>query len=395
MRRIVLLLALTLLALPACGGGSGSSEGATRTVLTDFNYDEIAASYYGYFPQYVTVHPGDTIDFKQAWTGEPHTVTMGQIAQPLGNAMAGYFDGTKAVPDDEPEDVKAASKDIPQFFNDTGALGQTAAQPCFLDTGPLPDGAACPQRKVQPEFNGRQAFYNSGFIPYEGNNGNHFRMKLAKDTPEGNYFYFCLIHGSLMGGYLQVRPASVRVPTQNQLNRTARTELNAVTKRLTIAHKAALKPKEKRPGVDIEAGTAPEDPAFPFSISLEYYPSTFRAKVGSKVNWSLNGHTVSFNVPKYGPQIIVEKNGEVKLNPKAYDAVNSPKPPESTHSDAGPNSPPPPPVQLDAGNYNGSKFISSGAQDNTQFSLTFTKAGTYRYACLIHPRMIGTVVVTK
>jgi plastocyanin len=32
--------------------------------------------------------------------------------------------------------------------------------------------------------------------------------------------------------------------------------------------------------------------------------------------------------------------------------------------------------------------------DGDTFTLTFTKAGTYPYACAVHPQMIGQVVVT-
>jgi plastocyanin len=53
-------------------------------------------------------------------------------------------------------------------------------------------------------------------------------------------------------------------------------------------------------------------------------------------------------------------------------------------------------VNLDAGEFNGSAGLkSSGIGFNTgdTYSVTFTKTGTYPYACLIHPGMIGKVVV--
>ncbi len=47
--------------------------------------------------------------------------------------------------------------------------------------------------------------------------------------------------------------------------------------------------------------------------------------------------------------------------------------------------------------YNGSKRLDSGVPDPTRppkpFNVRFTKAGTYRYFCDVHPGMIGTVVV--
>lgn len=38
-------------------------------------------------------------------------------------------------------------------------------------------------------------------------------------------------------------------------------------------------------------------------------------------------------------------------------------------------------------------FRSSALDTNESFSFRFDKPGTYRYACSIHPRMVGTIVV--
>jgi plastocyanin len=39
-------------------------------------------------------------------------------------------------------------------------------------------------------------------------------------------------------------------------------------------------------------------------------------------------------------------------------------------------------------------LFRSGAMDtNESFSFRFDKPGTYRYACSIHPRMVGTIIV--
>jgi hypothetical protein len=56
------------------------------------------------------------------------------------------------------------------------------------------------------------------------------------------------------------------------------------------------------------------------------------------------------------------------------------------------------PGSLDAGEWDGSGFVSTGlvqALDAPVFvSVTFTKPGTYNLACLIHPRMVGEVEVS-
>lgn len=39
-------------------------------------------------------------------------------------------------------------------------------------------------------------------------------------------------------------------------------------------------------------------------------------------------------------------------------------------------------------------FNSDAVDHGKSFSFTFSKAGTFRYSCLIHPEMIGQVIVT-
>jgi plastocyanin len=40
-------------------------------------------------------------------------------------------------------------------------------------------------------------------------------------------------------------------------------------------------------------------------------------------------------------------------------------------------------------------FDSRTLDTDTAYSFTFTKPGTYRYYCKVHPRMTATVVVTR
>ena len=51
---------------------------------------------------------------------------------------------------------------------------------------------------------------------------------------------------------------------------------------------------------------------------------------------------------------------------------------------------------IDAGNFDGSggfKSTGTGWATGDTYSVTFTKKGTYPYACIVHPGMIGKVVV--
>lgn len=102
------------------------------------------------------------------------------------------------------------------------------------------------------------------------------------------------------------------------------------------------------------------------------------------------GHTVSFDVPAYFAQIVVEDDGTVVFTDEAYEPVNSPPLPEEPEE---PEEGPPEPVLVDAGDWDGEGFVSSGVLWGMDYRLRFTTPGTYRYACLIHPQMVGTVEV--
>ena len=111
----------------------------------------------------------------------------------------------------------------------------------------------------------------------------------------------------------------------------------------------------------------------------------------------MSGHTVSFDVPRYFPIATVSDTGRVTFNPRAVKPINSPaaEPPEGGGGPPGEGGPPEP-IPVDAGEWDGNGFISSGVPDSDIiWSLTFTKPGKYKYACLIHPRMVGEVDVSR
>ena len=128
----------------------------------------------------------------------------------------------------------------------------------------------------------------------------------------------------------------------------------------------------------------------------EFIPRTINAKVGEKVTWAFIGqHTVSFGVPHYFPELTIAKDGTVKPDHRGTDAAGGAGMPEKLPDN------PPNPFVVDGGKWGGSGFRSSGLPQDTGgpdevvgYSLTFTKAGSYDYACLIHPRMVGKVVVS-
>src|SRR3982750_3865182 len=82
MRRALLCVVVAVLGMGTVACGSSKSSGAaTRTGQVDNTTDKFNAAFLQYFPKEVTVHPGDTVDFHENWTGEPHTVTMGTLVE--------------------------------------------------------------------------------------------------------------------------------------------------------------------------------------------------------------------------------------------------------------------------------------------------------------------------
>jgi plastocyanin len=111
----------------------------------------------------------------------------------------------------------------------------------------------------------------------------------------------------------------------------------------------------------IQAGGSSQNEALQ---ALQFYPASITIDAGDSVTWQYPAgepHTVTF------------------LGPKA-----SPPPPSD------------PSVPAPAGGttYDGSTYTSSGfVLGGKSYTLTFTKPGTYKYYCLIHGEMVGTVVV--
>ena len=437
MRRHLAVLASLLLVLAACGsddGGGGtttSSGGSTRTVLVDYNHDEIAASFLENYPRNVTLTPGDTVVFKQAWTGEPHTVTFGthidNVAKLHPNAIK-YFKEGGGEPELPPEIDKQADEafeKIPFAFGEDN-LTQNAGQPCYLDSGMPPEDPNQPcAKREQPAFNGRQTYYSSGIIPYQGEDGNRFEVPLADDIAPGDYTYYCAVHGPGQSGVITVKPKGSEIPTQSAVDRQARREIERTAAPLIEAKEAAedgrFAIQDKKIEGNLAGFAAMKDPFSVHAFGSEFLPATITTRVGQKVKWTvIANHTISFDVPRYLPILTFAKDGRVELNPRiAKPQGGWPGAPEEEGPPEGEGAPPEgegappegeggppegeeggPPEQyevptkeIDAGHWDGSGFVSSGAIADVIYSVTFDKPGRYKYACLIHPRMVGEVVV--
>jgi len=411
--RALLLTPILFIAVVAvaCGGG-----GNTRQVLVDYNNPGFAGAFIHYFPTSVSVHPGMTVRFKAAWNGEPHSVTLGTSvnkALAIINPLLPQLDGNSPPPPDVQAKADAAFKDQRSMVDNNNNVVQSAAQPCFLDSGAPPENpkTRCKQRP-QPAFTGTQSYYSSGFIKYIGNSGSSFDVKLADNIKPGTYHWYCDYHGPEMQGTIVVKPKGASIPSQSSVDHKALTDstayaaptakaLNQATTgpwSLLRAAQIAGFPADDhqkqalKDGFLAGYGTAQGNGP----LVTEFLPSTIHAKVGQKLTWAFVGtHTVSFDVPRYFPILTVAKNGTVEIDQRDLVPKGGAGFASSYPDSAGDL------YNVDGGTWDGSGFRSSGLNPGrnndqvTAFTIAISKPGTYQYACLIHPRMVGTVIVTR
>ncbi|HUR76591.1 MAG TPA: hypothetical protein VMZ22_01490 [Acidimicrobiales bacterium] len=468
MRR-ALVVCVVLSVFAACGGASSGQ----RTVLVDYDGDEFSSSVFSNYPAKLEAKPGQTVVFKQAWTGEPHTVTGGafvndvlakskdwlaffenfdkllasgadipdpenpgeatfaqfaaglasaknkKAAKLTGDAWRALRANGATLPDlDNPGEVSWADavtaideesdkafSGVPFAFEDEGSIAQNVGQPCFKRKGALPLEAATPCAKaqqVQPAFDGKQSVYNSGLIRYEGVRGNSFKVKLADEIDPGTYYFYCAVHGFGQLTELKVKPKDAKVESAAEVARRARAQAEDTLRPLAKVYRQTVRSgrltlhgeKLKGPFAGLYAEGADH------ALINEFLPHRITAKVNEPITWTALGsdHTISFDVPKYFPIIEFDTPKGIRLNPRlsrpAGGAPEIPKPDETdeeSHEDHGG------PLTIDGGTYDGSGFWSSGlfgSEPYAKYTLRISKPGTYPYACLIHPPMIGQIVVT-
>lgn len=390
------LAAATVLLAASC-----SASPAGPTVLVDYSHDEFSSQFNAYFPAAVTVHPGDTVTFKQTWTGEPHTVTFGTLVEDMieitGPLLEQYADTPfEEIPQDALEAFDAAFEGIPEAFDEeTESIIQTAAQPCaMVDQADMPaDGSPCPGSELPP-FAGTELLYNSGIVPSAGAGQNRFDLVLAEDLAPGVYDYYCMIHGPEQRGTLEVVPVDEPIPTPQEVTLLALREIDAAAEDLIASYRSA-----RDEGVVVAAGSSytgnfagvgSDSPDVVGQINA-FVPEDITARVGEPVTWIMFGaHSIAFDVPEYFPIVEFAEDGTVTFNDEIDQPTGGAPPLPEGRPDG--------PVIVDGGTWDGDGFYSSGtlySDDRSEFTLRFSTPGTWVYACLIHPPMVGTVRVTE
>lgn len=405
--RLVSLTAVAVVAAVAAGllaaSGANGSRSVARAGAQTFRvnvdggwtkaHDE---EFLGYFPSVVRVHPGDTIVFQMVGNGEPHTVTLGTLAN---NAVAAFDKLTPAQKNSNrpPAAFLRADAQVPQLLpQGPGDAVQSTANPCFVASGAPPKKGAC-AKVAQPAFDGTQSFYNSGWLDSK----QKFTVHISSSTRPGTYRYMCALHREGMTARIVVVPASTPVASPAAQFAAGQRVLAALERKLAPALKAERQGKAPLPvsipgAPYVIAGSG--SPAVGEGGIAEFGPRVVTIPVGGSVTWWLIGvHTITFGSNKTDDDIrATAPDGTVHLNPKAVAPAG------------GPGEPPPPRGGPKSGihfkvvtssSWNGRGFHNSGVFANSNppliegYKLTFTRAGTYRYICTIHDGMKGTIVV--
>jgi plastocyanin len=375
--RTRLLGVLACLALLACACGSSRATeapdgSAVRWIDVDGRTNRFNSSFLAYFPERVMVRPGDSVIFRSVWTGEPHTVTMGTI---VDRQFAG----------------RPGPRPPKWTMGESQFLPPVVGRPCYLTKGapPKDEGSSCPVVSKPPAFDGTQTYYSSGFLPEDA----RFRVNLAKDIEPGTYTFFCSFHGSKMSGEMTVVDAGTKIPSQDEVDAAAKRKLSDFVDGTLDLHRRTYEPFD-----DARSGRFPWPALASFESHggvvkvLEFVPFTLKAKVDERVSWSILGaHTIAFDAPENAqpPAVRILSTGETEIKADATNESRSREPPVGA---------PKRPVVIESGPYDDG-FLSSGMLYSPRrslitYALRFGEPGTYRYQCLLHPRMTGLVIVS-
>jgi plastocyanin len=296
-----------------------------------------------FFPHKVTIHQGDTVEWRGMWVGF-HSIDVPQQG------------GT----------------DLPFILaTNTAAAGLTdfAGNPFWFNGQP------------NLAFNPR-LFAASGVNTYDGSARADSGLPVGRPGPfsltftkPGTYAYYCDLHYG-MGGVVVVTPKSVKIPTQAEESVLIAAQQSRDTK---IARALARTPVT---GGGVSVGISGKD-----SVEvLAMFPRTLHVRTGATVTLAIPTTTGEIHTATFGPADYLKPLGTSITNPTPAATVVYPS---SQHG----------PIEVPGTHGNG--FANSGALDRgddapfkPQAKFTFTAPGTYSYVCLLHPFMRGTIVVS-
>ena len=364
--------------------------------------------YTDFFTRAVTVHTGDTLNFRAA-PGSFHIVAL---APDEASGRAAYPVGLPDPLDKAPATGTGGPKiDLgPSNFSITGGSthgGGTIAQ---NPNGPPVCGTAAPGQ--QPcTFKGGDDIEIAGPNPGVDAAGNPAPSdwKIVINAPPGTYSYFCYIHPG-MNGTLTVVAPSQPATTQAQIDAASATQFAADRDAALAAEKAA--------NVPTFTGGAPGTRTYQVNVGIgtdkvaidEMLPRQAPTlSPGDKVQYLWkdphNVHTVCFPTDsKQLPAPFGFNCGTSFQSPPEGNAPPSGPPcmlPGATRPDfiGDPGNTPSgtalanPTAIVDSGVIFGTAYNVPGPQQWSVVVNASTKAGTYRYQCLVHDWMQGSLTV--
>jgi plastocyanin len=277
-------------------------------------------------------------------------------------ALAGAGEGGVSVNLYYPDQIMIHQGDTVEWTN-------PYEEPHTVSFGNLPPGDPAEPHDVAlaSSFDGTKAI-SSGFIP----KGGKFSVTF---TRLGGFTFVCLIHPGMEVDVFVLGPGAT-IPAQNDAASQATKDAIAAAIAVGTKQIADLKLPPSAKNAD---GTSSHSvvtlPGLPYQGSrvgvavMKFFPQRLEIGVGDKVTWTAESfvpHTVTF-IPPSGPPANIDPFTDVI-----------------------------PPQQFDGSQYQNAIFGGVPAfSQKTSFSMTFPKAGTYSYVCLLHADqgMAGVIVV--
>jgi plastocyanin len=344
-RRAALLAAVAMIALP-----SAAAQARTKTVdmglpgkaAGEFQ-NKYSADVNDYFPHKVTIRAGDKVRFRPSGF---HTVDIppdGGTQLPL-LSPAGQIAGI------------ADAANVGFWFN-----GQANLQfnPQLLQSG------------FGKSFKRQGNLRVSSGLPLEPKP----KPMTVRFTERGKYTYFCDVHPGMKGSVV-VKKKGAKVPTAKQ-------DRKRVKKQLAAARTRAKKLKNLKPpaGTIYTGGSA--------KGGVEYFgmlPAKKTVTVGTKLRFAMSPRSYDVHTATFGPQPYLDPIANSFAQPPLDQRGVYPS--DNTLVSLSPT-------------LHGNGFWNSGVMDSSSATtllpgfadVTFGAKGTYRFICVIHPFMQGTVVV--
>jgi plastocyanin len=316
---------------------------------------------------------GSTLPFASP-TAAANTLTISAGAQSPGRdvQLNVFAPGTTTI---NVGDTITWRLDSTEFHTVTFLAGQP--EPEFVTPGP--DGAFLNPTAVLPAggktFDG-STFTNSGLMMLGGPGGSEPPTYSLTFTKAGSYDYVCVIHPG-MTGKVVVNAAGQQADTQPAVDTRRRDEVNSLLAgdgiSSIMANVGELPAEGVTAGLAMGAGNAQVD-------VQRFFPPRVTIHAGDSLTWinkSEAPHTVTFLAGQPQPDVVnvvPQPNGppQFQLNPTMFQPAGDPT------------------------EYDGSSYLNSGFTEpgpNGTYTVTFTQPGSYDYLCLLHPGMVGTVVV--